>query len=213
MGAQVNPEKNERRFRLTFDRIVYLKSTGRMARFLCTCGHICYSKPSLFLHDKAKSCGCLNRELAAQRAFNLNRKHGACGGRKMTPEYKSWVSAKQRCENRNDKAWKWYGGRGIKMCKRWISSFQNFLLDMGTRPSRKHQLDRINNYLSYSPSNCRWVTPSVQQNNKRNNVRFLFRGKSITVGEFASLNGISWNVAFRKLSRTAVVFRREAHNA
>lgn len=72
-----------------------------------------------------------------------------------------------RCYNPLDKSYKNYGGRGIKVCQRWLESFDTFILDMGNRKSPKHSLDRINNDGNYEPSNCRWATRTEQSNNQR----------------------------------------------
>jgi hypothetical protein len=78
--------------------------------------------------------------------------------------YKIWVGIKSRCYNPKVRIYKYYGGRGIKMCERWLD-FQNFYIDMGDRPSGL-QLDRINNDGNYEPGNCRWVT--AKENNPSN---------------------------------------------
>jgi len=79
----------------------------------------------------------------------------------MSPTYRSWVSMRSRCQNPSAPGYKeWYGGKGIKVCKRW-NDFVNFLADMGVRPAG-HTLDRINSKGNYTPKNCRWATPKVQ---------------------------------------------------
>lgn len=81
--------------------------------------------------------------------------------------YGSWSSMRRRCNDKNRHNYRYYGGRGIKVCERWQNSFPNFLLDMGERPSSKHGIDRINNDGNYEPSNCKWSTISEQAKNKR----------------------------------------------
>lgn len=84
------------------------------------------------------------------------------------PEYNVWVLMRQRCNNEKNPAYWRYGGRGITICERW-NSFQNFIDDMGRRPTQKHSLDRIDNSRGYCPKNCRWATLVEQGSNKRNN--------------------------------------------
>src|ERR1035437_7538077 len=84
-----------------------------------------------------------------------------------TVEYKCWIGLKNRCLNPNNSAFKYYGAREIKVCDRWMNSYENFLADMGKKPSASHSIDRINNDGDYEPSNCRWATPIQQAANRR----------------------------------------------
>lgn len=91
-------------------------------------------------------------------------KHGH-RSKTRTPTYNSWRKMKERCTNPNHDRYPRYGGRGIKICDRWLHSFQNFLEDMGNRPYGK-TLDRIDPNGNYEPSNCRWATIKQQARNK-----------------------------------------------
>jgi len=93
-------------------------------------------------------------------------RHGYTG----TSEYDAWRHMIQRCHNPNDISWKNYGGRGISVCERWRHSFDNFIEDIGPKPSFKHTLDRINNDGNYEPTNCRWATRQEQVANTRPNI-------------------------------------------
>ena len=100
------------------------------------------------------------------------------------PEYRVWQGMRRRCQDKFVEAYACYGGRGIRVCERW-SSFKNFLLDMGPRPSDSHQIDRIDNDGNYEPRNCRWVTAGTNSRNRRNSRILKHRGISTNMSNWA----------------------------
>lgn len=139
--------------------------------FFCDCGNfkVLPMQNVTYKAFPTKSCGCLPDTRVVRdvlhghaRVHKKGRKNRSYG----TRTYRSWQSMKGRCLNPRLKEWKYYGGRGIRVCKRWMT-FTNFLADMGERPLGK-TLDRFpNKNGNYKPSNCRWATPKEQQNNLR----------------------------------------------
>jgi len=134
----------------------------------CDCGNAFIACGFRLRSGIVKSCGCLRREVSAARARITSRTHGHALKDNHTPEYDVWASMIYRCTNPNHPAWKYYGGRGISVCERWRHSFENFLSDMGFRPTDKHSIDRFpNNDGNYERSNCRWATMKEQAANRR----------------------------------------------
>ena len=103
----------------------------------------------------------------------MPKKHGLS----YEPEYKAWQTMRLRCTVPANAAYASYGGRGIKVCERWMNSVEAFMQDMGKKPTPKHELDRINNDGNYEPSNCRWATRSENDRNRRSTVWVMFHGQ------------------------------------
>lgn len=134
--------------------------------FICDCGNSHVADGSSAKSGGTNSCGCTHIE-SAKRNGKLTKGPISKHRLSHTPEYAVWKAMKQRCGNPNDAGYKHYGGLGVSVCERWKESFDNFIQDMGFRPSDLHSIDRTNPYGNYEPENCRWVTLDVQANNKR----------------------------------------------
>lgn len=146
----------------------------------------------------ARSGSYWRRWSSAMKKHHGKITHGATRGYAETAEYVAWVAMKTRCNNKNQAGWKNYGGRGITYCDRW-ESFENFLNDMGPKPTSNHTLDRINNDGPYDASNCKWSTRKEQSANKRNNRIFEIDGIKRCASEWADLMGFNSNVIYCRL--------------
>lgn len=118
-------------------------------------------------------------------------KHGFSSHKKRSKEYRCWLAMKARCLNKNHQSYKYYGGRGLEICRQWVASFDSFLKDMGLAPSEKHSLDRMDVNGNYEPSNCRWATKVEQSSNMRNNKRLIYNGRNLTISEWSRLLNVS----------------------
>lgn len=168
-------------------------SRKRFWRCRCDCGTDVVVWAGNLRTGKANSCGCLRRELVAAK----NRSHGMS----QTPEYKTWGGIKKRCFNSSYKSYADYGGRGITMCDRWLNSFENFLEDMGTKPSPDHSIERIDNDGHYEPSNCRWATRRDQAHNNRRNVHLTVDGITKPLSEWCREYAISHSSVLERLAK------------
>lgn len=137
-----------------------VKGTGRYLTVSCSCGKVLNVKLAKLLSGHTASCGCQK----SPRLRELATKHG----QRHTKIYYVWGAMLQRCNNPKNPAYRNYGGRGIKVCVRWLA-FEKFFKDMGAPPFEGAMLERKNNDKNYTPSNCCWATRTQQNNNTRRN--------------------------------------------
>jgi hypothetical protein len=128
----------------------------------CECGEKHWVQASKIRGNYSKQC-----EKCQFKEYSFSPVHG----KTATPTYYIWASMRQRCNNPKNIKFKDYGGRGIKICDRW-DKFENFLQDMGERPSENVVLDRIDNDGNYEPSNCKWSERHESCNNRRNSPKY-----------------------------------------
>jgi len=166
-------------------------SRNRKAQWLCVCdcGEMKVVISASLVRGHTTSCGCYNK------SKRVNITHDST----HTPEYVSWCEMKTRCLNKNRKQWSDYGGRGISICDRWLYSFQNFVADMGPKPTKHHTLDRIENDKGYSPDNCKWSTRLEQNRNRRTDILYTFNGKTLNRVEWAKLYNMSYFTLVHRL--------------
>lgn len=139
-----------------------------------------------------QSCGCLQRE-----RLSLARKtHGMSNN---CPEYGVWLNMKARCTHKSVDSYYLYGARGIRVCRRWMK-FENFIADMGRRPSKDHSIERRDYDKNYCPSNCTWATRIVQANNKRNNRHLTYNGTVKTIAEWARHYGVDYKRFWKRIN-------------
>jgi len=151
----------------------------RIGEFKCHCGNVFTARISAVKYGNNKGCGCLMLN-------GMPPKHGHSCNRKQTKEYQTWAGMKDRCYNPKAEKYDRYGGRGIKVCERWLLSFENFFADMGKAPSKSHSLDRFpNNDGDYEPGNCRWATIEEQARNRSNNILITINGETLCAAEWA----------------------------
>src|SRR5574343_102349 len=138
-----------------------LYSKKKRVKWLCQCS--CEDKTLVVVDSSnlksggTQSCGCFKRDNPSR----LN--HGMA----YSNENRIWRDMKNRCENKKNKYYHNYGGRGIKVCDEWINSFEKFYEDMGNRPGPEYSIDRIDNNGNYCKENCRWTTIDKQNKNRR----------------------------------------------
>lgn len=172
------------------------RSNGIYNRFwncLCDCGNTVEVCSGNLPSGHTQSCGCFK----AERIHEGTYKHGLI----HTSEYWAWSSMRRRCYDTNDKGYKNYGARGITVCDRWIESFENFISDMGMKPSPKHSVERKNNDSGYSPENCIWGTRAQQNSNRRNTRKLEHDGKNLTLMEWSQITGIKYFTLVRRVNK------------
>lgn len=157
---------------------------------ICECGNLKESEISNLLKCNITSCGCLRKE--------LNTKHGKSNSRLFT----IWNSMKERCYNVNQKSYKHYGQRGIKVCDEWLNDFQAFYdWAMSHGYNRGLTIDRIDVNKNYSPDNCRWATTKQQNRNTTRNRLITINGDTRCLSDWCELLGLKYKRVHNRLNK------------
>lgn len=160
----------------------------------CDCGKMTSVTTGQLIGHHSTSCGCTRLQNSIKATKISNTKHGMKG----TKEYKAWSEMKQRCINQNAQQYKNYGARGIKVCDRWLQSFENFYADMGKAPDG-FSIDRIDVNGDYCPENCRWADNETQQYNRRDTVKITFNGITENLMYWSKKTGLSTRTLYERL--------------
>lgn len=166
----------------------------RFWRCRCDCGSVVDVRIASLTCGATRSCGCWGQELTRN---GRRTTHSATN----TAEFSIWIGIRQRCSKPSNKHYQRYGARGITVCERWETSFENFLSDMGPRPSPRHSVERIDNDKGYYLENCKWGLAVDQANNRRNNRLITFNGQTKTIAQWARDLGIHHNTIRNRLNR------------
>lgn len=156
---------------------------------LCDCGQKAIVVVSSLQAKRTRSCGC------------SRTKHGHCQYEKNTGFYKSWNNMIQRCTNPNSKQYKYYGGREITVCEKWLN-FPNFLRDMKKEWKSGLTIERKDNNKGYYLENCKWTTPKEQNRNKRNNVYIIYNGKTRLLIELCEKYNMPYRLVYERIYRS-----------
>ena len=162
------------------------KSGNAMWVCQCDCGNSVTVIGSKLGSGHTKSCGCL-------RFSEMSK---GCSKERI---YRTWKGMHQRCYNQKHDKYKWYGGKGVRVCNNWhdFTTFRNWALANGY--TDKLTIDRINPDIGYRPDNCRWVDMKTQANNKTNNHIIEFNGTAYTVTQLADKVGFHPYTIFNRL--------------
>lgn len=162
----------------------------------CDCGQQTVVTAGNLKNNHTRSCGCLRRDINSKIHYIHGYSHSK---NKRNEIYTIWKDIVKRCNNSNCNNYENYGGRGIRICNKWLK-FINFLEDMGERP-RGMSVDRINNDGDYCPENCKWSTRKEQNRNSRHNVLITINNKTRCLSEWCEFYQLPYQKVYGRLYR------------
>lgn len=185
-----------KRFYKLFVLSAHRVNIGKKSDIVCSCICDCGNNKDISYYSlirNTKSCGCHRRAVIGMKS----KTHGLA----KTVEYRAWKAMKNRCYRVCGDDYAEYGARGIIVCDRWLKSFENFFVDVGERPTKKHSLDRIDNNGNYEPSNCKWSTKKEQARNRRTNIIIEYNGKKMCLMDWAINLGVNYRILYKRIRR------------
>lgn len=181
--------------RLTSLGLVRSSNKQREYLFVCSCGEVVWHSGSEVVKSRSLSCGCYAREAAAARCKG-REKHGLS----KTPIYNIWHCMMDRCYKPTNKAYRFYGARGISVCERW-HSFEQFFADIEPIWASGLQIDRVDTYGNYEIDNVRFITAKENQRNRRDNTLVTIDGVTRCISEWAEIAGIKATLFQQRITR------------
>jgi hypothetical protein len=170
----------------------FSNGTARRYECKCDCGGTTVVIGNALRSGVTSSCGC-----------RKGYRHGESEAGNASHEYRSLSHIIQRCTNPNHESWKWYGGRGIKICEQWdsLSKIKEFIKHVGRAPSPAHSIERINNNGNYEPGNVKWATPTEQARNMRSNRLLTINGEIKCVAAWLEFYGITYSRFYHRVKK------------
>lgn len=162
---------------------------------ICDCGSTCTRQSSALSRPNRISCGCWQREIASELGKS-RRQHSQSQQRAAS----IWRGMRNRCNNKNNYDYESYGGRGIRVCEEWDSSFEAFYRDMG-EPGFRMEIERIDNDADYSKENCRWATRKQQMQNRRNTIFVIDGDVKISLADWCRKNSRNYKSSYALLRK------------
>lgn len=166
---------------------------------VCDCGGIGIVSSGNLRSGRSSSCGCRRVEVSSSQTGS-NLRHGE-SGKNASPEYRTWVGMLSRCFVPSAGNYRNYGAKGITVCERWLV-YENFLADMGRKPTAQHSLDRYPDQSgNYEPGNCRWATVGEQARNRTDNALITIDGETRCATDWCASSGLAQSTFHNRVKR------------
>lgn len=178
----------------TLHRLHNYHKKGTYWLCVCECGNLTEIYLGSLQRGTTTSCGCYHKEIVTKLATKYKNHN--------VRMYRIWNNLRDKCYNENNKAYKYYGKRGIKICDKWLNSFDIFYdWAMANGYDDNLTIDRIDNNKGYSPNNCRWTTMKQQNRNKRSNRNYTINGETHCLKEWCEILGLKYNTIIGRINQ------------